>query len=332
METDATIVCLRGPSGSGKTTLAEALIPPLAAHGIRTGYLKRAHHLLDTSGKDSDRLARCGADAVLVHDSAGTAIFRQQDDSLKSLLRLLPAGLDLVLVETFRSERYPVILTDADPAEGETLLLRVGRAPFGKPLLGEAVDRILCLTRARAMFGGPECKPRRHHCAGSVLGRRLARFGGTLLGIEIPRDDHRLHVTCENDGCAAEAIGIETGCRPGNRTLRFRYAGKLAATFSDAETGAAVRVAARGDCRETAAQLYPEIDRHLAQLLTYERLPDEALFTYRRVAASQVSGLQRQHLRCAACDEEVDGEAAVHLGSGHYCQPCVYGAVAEGVA
>lgn len=332
MAAKTTVVCLRGPSGSGKTSLAEALIPLLAAAGLRTGYLKRAHHLLDTGGKDSDRIARSAADAVLVHDATGSAIFRQQDGSLNMLLRLLPSDLDLVIVETFRAESYPVILTDAVPSEGETLLLRAGRAPFDEGLIGEAADRILRLVRARALPGGPDHEPSKHRCAGAVLGRRLARFGCALLGLEIPRDDHRLRVICENDGCASEAIGSETGCRPGNRTLRFRYAGKLAATFSDTTTGAAVRVAARGDCRATAAQLYPEIDRHLAQLLTYERLPDEALFTYRRVVAPPISGQRRLHRRCAVCDEEVDGDAAVHLGGADYCQPCVYSGVAEGIA
>jgi molybdopterin-guanine dinucleotide biosynthesis protein MobB len=331
MTADTTVVCLRGPSGSGKTTLAVALIELLAASGLRTGYLKRSHHLLDTAGKDSDRLARGGADAVVVHDVTGAAIFRQQDGDLDNLLRLLPSDLDLVLVETFRAERYPVILTDSNAVDGETLLLRAGRAPFDEGLLGEAVERIRCLVRARSMIAGPKPNSRLHHCAGSVLGRRLARFGGRLLDLEIPRDDHRLRVTCENDGCAAEAIGIETGCRPGNRTLRFRYVGKLAATFSDSETRAAVRVAARGDCRATAAQLYPDIDRHLAQLLTYERLPDEALFTYQWVGSQAPARRSRQHLRCAICDEEVDGDVAVHLGGADYCQPCVYGAVAKGV-
>lgn len=332
MAGDATVICLRGPSGSGKTALAEALIPLLAAGGLRTGFLKRSHHLLDTAGKDSDRIARSGAAAVIVHDRGGAAIFRQQDDDLKSLLRLLPAGLDLVLVETFRVEHYPVILTDGEAVDRETLLLHAGRAPFDEGLLHEATDRIHRLVRSRASTGGQELTSRRHRCAGAVLGRRLARYGCTLLDIQIPRDDHRLEVVCENDGCAAEAVAAETGCRPGNRTLRFRYVGKLAATFTDTESGTAVRVAARGDCRDRAAQLYPGIDRHLAQLLTYERLPDEELFSCRAAAASPPSRRSRRHLRCTACDEEVDGDAAVKLGGADYCQPCVYSGVANRTA
>jgi formylmethanofuran dehydrogenase subunit E len=169
-----------------------------------------------------------------------------------------------------------------------------------------------------------------HHCAGAVLGRRLARYAATLLGIEIPRHDHRLFILCENDGCAAEALAAATGCRPGNRTLRFQYDGKLAATFADAASGRAVRVAARGDCRETAARLYPDLDRRLAQLLAYERLPDEELFTQRPAPTPTLPESRRDHPRCAACGEEVDGDAAVIRGNTEYCRPCARVAVGNG--
>jgi formylmethanofuran dehydrogenase subunit E len=332
MATDATVVCIRGPSGSGKTTLAGTLVPLLGAAGLRTGYLKRSHHRLDLPGKDSDRIACAGADAVLVHDAGGSALFRQPDGRLPALLDLLPDGLDVVLVETFRPERYPAILTDgAEPQAGETLLLRAGSAPFGPDLVGEAAERIVELHRARALMEtDAEQAHAHHHCAGAVLGRRLARHGAALLGIEIPRHDHRLFILSENDGCAADALGAATGCRPGNRTLRFEYDGKLSATFVDAESGRAVRVAARGDCREAAARLYPDVDRRLAQLLAYERLPDEELFTHRSVSAPPLPEARRDHPRCAACGEEVDGDAAVIRGNAEYCRPCARVATGNG--
>jgi formylmethanofuran dehydrogenase subunit E len=324
MATDATVVCIRGPSGSGKTTLAGTLVPLLGAAGLRTGYLKRSHHALDTPGKDSDRIASAGADAVLIHDQGGAALFRQPDGRLPALLDLLPDGLDVILVETFRPERYPAILTDGvEPQPGETLLLRAGSAPFGPDLVGEAAERIVELHRARALMETDAGQAHaRHHCAGAVLGRRLARYAAALLEVEIPRHDHRLFILCETDGCAADALGAATGCRPGNRTLRFAYAGKLAATFADAESGRAVRVAARGDCRDAASRLYPEIDRRLAQLLAYERLPDDELFTHRSVPAPALPGERRTHLRCVTCGEEVDGDAAVTRNGMDYCRPC----------
>jgi formylmethanofuran dehydrogenase subunit E len=165
-----------------------------------------------------------------------------------------------------------------------------------------------------------------------VLGRRLAQYGAAQLGLTVPRTDRRLHVVCENDGCAADAIGVATGCRPGDRTLRFRYVGKLAATFIDAETGRAVRVAARGDCRDIAARLYPDIDRRLAQLLTYARLPDDQLFTVRSVEAACMPALRRQHRQCAVCGEEVDSDAAVQFDAATYCRPCARTGIAGGLS
>jgi formylmethanofuran dehydrogenase subunit E len=325
MSTDVTVVCLRGPSGAGKTALAEQLLPLLAAQGLRCGYLKRAHHRLDVAGKDSDRLARAGAAAVLVHDATGTALFRQPVADLKALLRLLPPDLDLVLLETFRPERFPVVLCGGVAAvDGETVLARMDGGP-PHPLEAvcclAAMIGTLCRARAGAATLGPS--PRRpHRCAGMVLGRRLAHLGAALLELTIPRTDHRLHVIAENDGCAADALMIATGCHPGNRTLRFRYHGKLAATFVDIERDRAVRVWARGDCRALALLRYPEADRHLAQLLTYAEAAEDDLFAYRWVPPPPLPGRRRRRTLCAGCDEEVDGDAVIWLEDAGYCRPC----------
>jgi formylmethanofuran dehydrogenase subunit E len=325
MSTDVTVVCLRGPSGAGKTALAEQLLPLLAARGLRCGYLKRAHHGLDIAGKDSDRLARAGAAAVLVHDATGAALFRQPTADLGALLRLLPPDLDLVLLETFRPERFPMVLCGGVPAEaGETVLAQLDDGP---PHPTEAVYRLatmigtLCRARAVAAAAGPSTR-RPHRCAGAVLGRRLAALGAALLELTIPRVDHRLHVIAENDGCAADALMAATGCHPGNRTLRFVYHGKLAATFVDTERDRAVRVWARGDCRALARLRYPEADRHLAQLLTYAEAAEADLFAHRWVPPPPLPGRRRRHVLCPGCEEEVDGDAVTWLGDTGYCRPC----------
>src|SRR5271155_232176 len=100
-----------------------------------------------------------------------------------------------------------------------------------------------------------------HLCAGQVLGVRLAMLGCARLGIEEPRgrDRKRLVTFVEIDRCDTDAIGVVTGCRLGERALKFRDWGKMAATFVDLETRRAIRIAARESSKATARQLHPEI-------------------------------------------------------------------------
>ncbi|MFN8557110.1 MAG: molybdopterin-guanine dinucleotide biosynthesis protein MobB [Dehalococcoidia bacterium] len=333
MGASATVVCVRGPSGSGKTLIAGHLAAALTARGLHVGYVKRSHHPLDTPGKDSDRLAGAGATVVLT-GAGGQALFRTDDDRLDTLLGLFPATVEVILVETFRPERFPTILTAAaEPAAGETALARLGEGPApAAATMDTLADLVAAVHHARATAAGPAPERRPHRCAGAVLGRRLARLAATMLELDLPRTDRRLFVLCENDGCAADALAAATGCHPGNRTLRFTYDGKMAATFVDMETGRAIRVSARADCRETARQLYPDVDQHLAQQLAYDALPDERLFTFRWTELPTLPGPRRGHLLCATCGEEVDGDAAVRRDELDYCRPCASRMPADGGA
>src|ERR1700740_2919247 len=86
-----------------------------------------------------------------------------------------------------------------------------------------------------------------HLCAGQVLGVRLAMRGLQLLGIDDPhgKDRKRLITFVEIDRCANDAVGVVTGCRLGNRALKFRAWGKVAATFVDLQSERAIRICAR---------------------------------------------------------------------------------------
>lgn len=323
MTVGTTIICIRGPSGASKTALAEALVPRLTAAGLRIGFLKRSHHRLDLKGKDSARLAESGA-VCLVVGIDGAAVFHCADAGLPNLLGLLPDSLDVVLVETFRPERFPMLLAAGEaPVDGETLLARFdGHTPHDPGAVDDLAGLVRGLHRARTIAGAPAPEQRPHRCAGAILGRRLARYGAALLKLDIPRADHRLHIVCENDGCAADAIMAATGCRSGNRTLRFLYHGKMAATLIDTEAARAVRVTAVGDCRAAALLCYPDMDRHLAQMVAYTQAPDEVLLRFQWVTPPALPGPRRRHLLCAACEEEVDGDATVRRGQMSYCQPC----------
>jgi len=103
-----------------------------------------------------------------------------------------------------------------------------------------------------------------HHCAGQVLGVRLAMAGCREVGIDEPKGCKKLVVLVEIDRCATDAIQAVTGCSLGKRTLKFLDYGKMAATFVNTETQLAVRVLAKDDARELA-RLYAPVPLPLAR-------------------------------------------------------------------
>jgi len=103
-------------SGTGKTTLLEQLIPLLTQHGLKIGLIKHGHHDfdIDKPGKDSYRLREAGASPVMIVSSRRRAMITEinppQEPRLLDQLRSFdPTGLDLVLVEGFKSEHFPKI-------------------------------------------------------------------------------------------------------------------------------------------------------------------------------------------------------------------------------
>lgn len=103
---------IAGRSGSGKTTLIEAMLPLLAARGLRVNVIKHSHHdlVLEPPHKDSARFRQAGAQEVMVASPFRYAIAHelrgQPEPSLaQQLARLAPA--DLTLVEGFKHESIP---------------------------------------------------------------------------------------------------------------------------------------------------------------------------------------------------------------------------------
>ena len=102
------VLALVGWSGSGKTTLLTALLPLLAARGLRVSTIKHAHHGfdIDRPGKDSFRHRQAGAVEVLVASGTRWALLHEvtgPEPTLPALLARL-APVDLVLVEGFKAE------------------------------------------------------------------------------------------------------------------------------------------------------------------------------------------------------------------------------------
>ena len=92
-----------GYSGSGKTTLIEALLPRLAAQGLRVGVIKHDAHSFepDYTGKDSQRFAAAGAAATAVIASDKSAMIDYRPRSFFEIAAQL-RDVDLILVEGFK--------------------------------------------------------------------------------------------------------------------------------------------------------------------------------------------------------------------------------------
>ena len=164
-------------------------------------------------------------------------------------------------------------------------------------------------------------------CPRQVLGARMGLLAGRELMLELPRSDRRLLAIVETDGCVLDAIIAATGCRPGRRTLRVEDHGKLAATFVDVETGAALRVSPHHAARDAASRYTPGAEsRWHAMLFGYQRMPDAELLLWQWVslATPLEAVLGRPDLRvcCDACAEEVINQREVSRGGRVLCRAC----------
>ncbi|MCC7412977.1 MAG: molybdopterin-guanine dinucleotide biosynthesis protein B [Gammaproteobacteria bacterium] len=126
-------------SGTGKTTLLIRLLPLLKARGIRVGVVKHAHHDfdLDYPGKDSYELRKAGAAQMLVGSRRRWALIVERESSdeprLADLMQhLLPADIDLILVEGFKPETIPKI--------------EIHRPSLGKPVLAVSDTSVIAIA------------------------------------------------------------------------------------------------------------------------------------------------------------------------------------------
>jgi molybdopterin-guanine dinucleotide biosynthesis protein B len=156
-----------GSSGAGKTTLLERVIAALEARRLAVGAVKHASHgfAVDRPGKDSFRLQSAGARAVALASRGALALFRRMpeaadaDPPLAHALAVLPAGLDVVLVEGFSWEPIPrfVVVAAGEAPRPEHLrageVIRIVRAgspdPSGCALAAASVESVVRDVLAR---------------------------------------------------------------------------------------------------------------------------------------------------------------------------------------
>ena len=119
------VVCFVGRKNSGKTTLMEKVILGLKAAGYRVGAVKHDVHTfeIDYPGKDSFRFQKAGADTTVISSPRKTAavLHHQEELPLESILERFVSGVDIVLLEGYKSSRFPKI--------------EVHRKETGEPLL-----------------------------------------------------------------------------------------------------------------------------------------------------------------------------------------------------
>jgi formylmethanofuran dehydrogenase subunit E len=191
--------------------------------------------------------------------------------------------------------------------------------PFPKSKVDTMVDLRPLLAASSARHS--------HLCPRQVLGVRMALAGATSLGLEIPREDKRLLVIAETDGCFLDGLAVAAGVAPGRRTLRIEDYGKIAATFVDVRTGDAIRLAPQPDVRVRALAYAPGESRHyFAQLAGYQVMPEAELFSMTQVVLSLTveTLISRAGVRtnCAACGEEIINEREVMVDGVAYCRSC----------
>ena len=167
-----------------------------------------------------------------------------------------------------------------------------------------------------------------HLCPGQVLGVRMALAGCRELGLDRPKSaGKRLAVFVEIDRCATDAIQALTGVSLGKRTLKHLDYGRMAATFVDVITGAAVRVAARDGARELAPEwALGEVDPRRTQIAAYRVMPEPLLLRIDRVAIAP-GWLDRRRTRvaCEACGEGVSYQREIVRRSRTLCRACAGG-------
>ena len=168
----------------------------------------------------------------------------------------------------------------------------------------------------------------RHLCPRQVLGARMGILAGKLLKIDLPRQDKRLLIIAETDGCTVDGLIASTGCHVGGRTLRILDFGKVAATFVNIQTDETIRIVPNSDIRFLAGNYaFQAKNKWESMLQGYQQMPDDVLFKIIQVKLSvsikEILSRAGKKAICEVCDEEIiNGREVIH-NTRVLCQACV---------
>ena len=174
-------------------------------------------------------------------------------------------------------------------------------------------------------------------CPRQVLGARVGIAGADALNLSVPRNDKRLLVIVETDGCFVSGVEAVTGCAVNHRTMRVEDYGKVAATFVDLKSGQAVRVAPRLDIRQRAQDYAPdEKRRYYAMLKGYQLMPAKQLLSIEEVVLTEPveSIISRAGVRinCDQCGEEIINQREIIQAKRVLCRACARPAYYQSVS
>jgi len=364
------VVSVVGRANSGKTLLLERVVAEVKRRGYRVAVVKHCPHGYsgysgDRPQSDTWRYRRAGSELVAAAAPGELAVTRRLDAGATpaQVAALIGDGVDIVLAEGYKQSDIPKILVaDLTPGRepigfrGELLASVTpevspdGEMQYAKSQVDGIVDLLVGRTGVPLTQPITDAAPAQrdpmsldallvestayhgHLCPGQVLGVRLAMRGCRELGIQRPREEKkRLVVYVEIDRCAADAIGVVTGCQLGKRTLKYLDYGKLAATFVDLKTGRAVRLAVRAEARELAGRFHREgMSPADTQVVAYQEMTDAELFTITpvslKVPEMDLPGPPRRRVICEACGEEVNDGREVMRNHRALCHSCADGA------
>ncbi|MGO8790090.1 MAG: FmdE family protein [Terriglobia bacterium] len=162
---------------------------------------------------------------------------------------------------------------------------------------------------------------------GVILGIRMSVLAMKLLDIDDPSRYHRkLIAFAETDRCLPDVIELVMGCRLGNRTLKFRDWGKMAASFLDLTRNRAFRVAAQESVEPDALRSFAELPRDEALSEAYKAFSDDRLFKWQptivKLSPEDVPGYHTNRVLCERCSEGIAFHREVRRDGLTLCRAC----------
>jgi formylmethanofuran dehydrogenase subunit E len=162
---------------------------------------------------------------------------------------------------------------------------------------------------------------------GIFLGIRMSVLAMKLLEIDDLSKYHRKLISVvETDRCLPDVIEMVTGCRLGNRTLKFRDWGKFAASFLDLTRNRAFRVAARESVEADAVKCFQELARDDALTKAYLVFEDQKLFAWQpaimKFSPEDLPGYRADRVLCEQCGEGIGFHREVHRDGLTLCRAC----------